>query len=164
VKLSMPVYFAQHIEARAFRSSSQEYAWQRSDLPAVFEYCRANAIAILGGEAWVVRRTNDCTADEPSEPLHNLDLHRRAEASVLGRTTTYVIYGDFRLRDGRSAVFSWSATPRSDDQMWVSYVSATIDETQQMIERRNIEADIIPEYVGDVYFNLVFEREDGTSF
>jgi hypothetical protein len=150
--------FPASVEATAFRMGS-EYAWQKKDLGPVFNYCAKALIAIAGGEAWVVRRLEDCQPDEPTEPIHNLDPHRSQKGSVMARTLGHVIYGIMPLRNGQSAVFSWDNRPREYDQPWQKHVSATIHETIDAIERGKLEADVVPEYAPYIYYNLIFEHE-----
>jgi hypothetical protein len=84
--------FPSDIDEKAFHLRN-ELAWQKKDLQAVFDYCLEADTAILGGEAWVVRRIADLTPDEP--PERNLDPRYRQDVSILGRTKEHVIYGIF---------------------------------------------------------------------
>ncbi|CAG1008636.1 hypothetical protein ANAEL_03699 [Anaerolineales bacterium] len=150
------------IEASAFRNHD-EYAWQKKDLQQVFDYCTEAAIAILGGEAWVVRRVEDCGPDEPTEPRHNLDPQRRNKGSVLGRSASHVIYGILPFRDGQTGVFSWNCQPRQNDQSWQEYAGVTVADTARIIEKSALESEVIEEHSAHVYYNLVFEYEDEAS-
>jgi hypothetical protein len=143
------------IEARAFRHRS-EYAWQRHDLAPVLDYCVEASIAIVGGEAWIVRRVDECAPDQPTEFSHNLDVKLSRKGSVLARSKDYVIYGGFPSKDGRFAVFSWSSRERAPGESWQDYVEVTAQETLQVIERGDLESDVVPEYSRRVYYNLVF--------
>jgi hypothetical protein len=152
-----------NIEATAFRCHT-EYAWQKKDLKPVFEFCIEAAIAIAGGEVWIVKQAKDCQPDEPTEFIHNLDSERNQKVVLLARTLNQVIYGTFPLRDGRSGVFVWSCEPRKSNQSWQEYAQETVMETAEIIEKGNLETDVIPDYSSSIYYNLIFEREDGTSF
>jgi hypothetical protein len=44
------------ITAKAFHSQSDEYAWQRADVLAAIEAISSNALAVLGGEVWIIQR------------------------------------------------------------------------------------------------------------
>lgn len=152
-----------NIEANAFHNHD-EYAWQKKDLQQVLDYCIEAAIAILGGEAWVVRRIEDCGPDEPTEFQHNLDSQRRSKGSVLARSASHVVYGILPFRDGQMGVFHWDSRPRQTDQPWQEYVGATVANTARMIENGMLESEVIEEYSAHVYYNLVFELEDETFF
>lgn len=155
--------FPTDIEASAFRMHD-ENAWQRKDLKRVFNHCIEASIAIIGGEAWVVRRIDDCGPDEPTEPQHNLDPSSRTKGAVLARSQTHVIYGILSFRDGQTGVFSWDCPPRQSKQPWQEYVRATVKETARIIENGRLELEVIDEHSAHVYYNLAFQREDGTSF
>ncbi|HEY77761.1 MAG TPA: hypothetical protein G4O09_01455 [Dehalococcoidia bacterium] len=155
--------FPENIEENAFRMRS-EYAWQKKDLEPVFNHCVKANIAILGGETWIVRRILECKSDEPTEPKHVFNPKYRQDVSLLGRTQTHVIYGIFPFRDGTNGLFPWSTISRSSEQAWQDYVIATVEETKDIITKGNIEERVIPEYSQQVYYNLCFMREDGSSF
>ena len=158
-----PSRFSRNIEAKAFRMRT-EYAWKKEHLLLVFEYCRKNMIAVIGCEAWVVRSVKDSNSDEPTEPIHNLDPVRNKKVSLLGRTSSHLIFGDFPLRNGTRVLFTFTTLPKHNDGTWLEYVESTIKETEAEIEEGNLEKDIIPEYSNSVYNNLRFKTEDGTSF
>jgi len=140
------------IEAAAFRTSSGEYAWRKQDLRRVLDYCLTSSIAILGGEAWIVRRLEDCGPDDPTEFRHNLDPQRREKGHVLARTRSHVVYGSLLFRDGRHEMFTWDLSGGSAS--WREYVERTVNETREIIESSNLEADVIPEYAPYVHYNL----------
>ena len=71
--------FPSNIEGKAFRLG-QEHAWQKTDIEAVFGYCIEANIAIIGGEAWVVRKIAELTPEEPFE--RNLDPRYRQDVTV----------------------------------------------------------------------------------
>lgn len=147
-----------HLETCAFRKNT-EYAWQKDDLAQVYDYCIAESIAILGGEAWVVLRVENMKSDEPTEFIHNLDPVRSENLTLLGRTRSHVIYGTFPFIDGGGGVFAWSNRCRAGDESWTDYVNRTVDETKMVIENGKLENYIVPEYASNVYYNLVFKSE-----
>jgi hypothetical protein len=154
--------FPEIIEASAFRLND-EYAWQKKNLQQVFDYCTQAAIAILGGEVWVVRQIEDCGQDDPTEPKHNLNPRYQNKGIVLGRSASHVIYGGLPFRDGQTGVVSWDCPSRQNNQSWQEYVDATVADTAHMIEKDTLESDLIEEYSAFIYYNLAFEREFETS-
>jgi hypothetical protein len=144
------------VEQKAFRLR-EEYAWQKKDLESIFDYFIKAGIAILGGEAWVVRKLVDLALDEPRQ--RNLDPKYRQDLSILSRTQTHVIYGNFPFQDGSSAVFSWDTSPRLSSQSWQDYVKMTVGETVEVIRKGDVERQVIPRYSENIYYNLVFEEE-----
>jgi hypothetical protein len=148
------------IEEKAFHLR-QEYAWQKEDLETVFDYCLKANIAILGGEAWVVRRITDLTPDEPFE--RNLDSRYRQDVSILSRTKTHVIYGIFPYQDGSNGVFAWDTHSRKDSQSWHDYVNMTVNESIDIIRRGNVERHVVQKYSDNIYYNLVFNPQENTS-
>ena len=146
--------FPVEIEEKSFRLRN-EYAWKRKDLQSVFEYCLKSDIAILGGEAWVIKRISELSPDEPYE--RNLDPKFRQDLTILSRTQTHVLYGIFPFKDGQSGVFSWSTRSRRIFDSWRNYVKRTIDESQEIIGRGDIEGQVIPKYSANIFHNLTFK-------
>lgn len=162
--MDQPQYFPPQIEVTAFRLINGEYAWRRSDLPKVFEYCSAANVAIVLGEVWVIRDIDNVAPDEPSEFIHNVDPRRNEKGYVFSRTDRHIVYSIFPLRSGETAILSWDVPPREPDQSWSEYVQITIDEQRRAIARLNVETEVVPQYSGDIHYNFMFEREDGTWF
>jgi hypothetical protein len=125
----------------------------------VLDYCVKAYIAVVGGEAWIVRRLDECTPGQPTEFSHNLDVKRGRQGSVMARTTDYVVYGGFPLKDGQLVVFSWSNRGRAQGESWQEFVKAMTRETLQVIERGDLESNVAAEYSRHLYYNLVFESE-----
>jgi hypothetical protein len=158
--MSLSARFPADVEAVAFRTAD-EYAWQKKDLHRVLECCLTSCVAILGGEAWVVRRLEDCSPDDPTEPKHNLDPLRREKGNVLARTKTHVVYGSLLLRDGRHEICAWDLyDARLRSKSWSEYVNTTINETWEVIQNMNLELEVIPKYAQHVYYNLTFDSQE----
>lgn len=140
----------------------EEFAWKKENINQVISFCSRQSIAIVSVEAWIVRKVEDCDDNEPILPIHNLDPTRNQLLSVLGRTQDYVIWGLFPLKNGKKTLLSWGLN--RDKQSWKGFVQKALTETKRIIFEGNLEEEIIPKYAPFVYYNLIFELEDGTSF
>jgi hypothetical protein len=147
------------IEDKAFRTL-HEYAWQKQDLKQLFGFCLEAQIAILGGEAWVVIKIPTSQPDEPSGQRHNIGTrfdHDRVVLAVLARTSDHVVYGIFPFKDGSSGLFSWDT--KKVGRTWHDYVEATVQGSESVINKGNLEQQVIPEYSQQIFYNFVFEEE-----
>jgi hypothetical protein len=157
--MTTSLHFPPNIAACTF-SLNDEFAWQKKDLPQVYKYCEQAKIAILYGEAWVVRLVADCGPNDPTLPRHSIDPRYEGRGSVLGRTATHVIYGILPCRDGSNGVFSWDCDSRQQRQTWQTYVKATLAETERIINNFAVESKVIEDYSPFVYYNLALQPED----
>jgi hypothetical protein len=132
-----------------------EYAWKRIHLLQVFNFCIANSIAVLGGEAWVVCPIQDIKLGDPD----NLE-----KGMILARTPTHVIYGVFPWKDGNNSVVSWDTDDLKQGKTWNEYARASVMKSISLIERLDVESNVIPEYSSLIYYNISFEKEDGNTF
>ena len=77
----------------------------------MFDFCIQAAIAIAGGEVWIVKQTEGYQPDKPTDFIHNLDPTRNQKAVLLARTSNHVIVGSFPFQDGGFGLFVWSHQP-----------------------------------------------------
>jgi hypothetical protein len=157
--MTTPIHFPPNIAACTFYLND-EFAWQKKDLPQVFEYCEQAKIAIPYGEAWVVRLVADCGPNDPTLPRHSIDPRYEGRGSVLGRTATHVIYGILPCRDGNNVVFGWGCGSRQERLSWQAYVKATLAEAKDSINKLAVESKVIEDYSPFVFYNLALQSED----
>jgi len=138
---------------------NDEIAWRKHDLQLVFDHLNAENIAVLGGEAWVVRNITDCAATDPTELIHNLDEQRSNRGTVLAKTTSHVVYAIFPGLNGQQILFSWECSDRIEGQSWADYSANTIRETAQAVIAANLEDGVIGEYADAIYYALEMAEE-----
>lgn len=152
----------ENILASAFQLH-EDLAWKKESLAAVFDFCIQASIAVTSVEAWIVRKVKDCAPDEPTLHIHNLDPERNKYLNVLGRTRDHVIWGLFPLKNGQMTLMSWGSSD-TIEKTWSSYVQKTVSAAREIIEKTNLEEEIVAKYAPFIYYNLIFELEDGTTF
>lgn len=135
-----------------------EYAWRREDIPYAVRALEIAGLAIVGGEAWVVRPKSECASHEPSSKQDNLNPEKRTHGLVLDETRDWVIYGVLPIRDGRPiASFTWDVEPKSTEETWETFVSRSATEVLAWIEAANVEDQVLPHLARSVFYNVVIE-------
>jgi hypothetical protein len=153
-----------NIENTAARLGN-EYAWRRADIPDAIRALEAAGLAIIGGEAWVVRRRCECASNEASSKLDNLDPDKCRSGFVLADPGDWVIYGILPTRAGGPlACFTWDVQARRPDEPWQVFVARSAAETLAWIEATNVEGLVMPHLARFVFYNVVFASEtDGAE-
>jgi len=141
-----------------------EYAWRRDDIPFAVRALETAGLAIVGGEAWVVRHKSECASHEPSSKQDNLNPEKRTHGLVLDETSDWVIYGVLPIRDGRPiASFTWDVEPKSTEETWESFVARAAAEVLAWIDTVKVEDQVLPHLARSVFYNVVIEPRSRTA-
>ncbi len=69
-----------------------------------------------------------------------------------------------KLKDGRTAVFSWDTGMKHEQESWEDFVDRCCVETLTAIRDLNVEQEVIDEHAGSIYYSLTwFDQSDYES-
>jgi hypothetical protein len=134
--------------AKAFRAYNGELAWVRSDVIEVSGILAAAGLAILGGEAWLVRYEGE----DWSTVLPQTDASPRA-----GYGSNW--YGIFPAAPGQlPGVYAWDFRERWQpaSETWEQFCGRAAAHTISVIMRLHPEEDVPPDLSPRVRYNLTY--------
>ncbi len=141
-----------------------ECAWRRTDMPNAVRALETAGLAIVGGEAWVVRHKSECAPNEPSAKQDNLNPEKRALGLVLDETSEWVIYGVLPTGQGEPlSSFTWDVKPKAIDETWDMFVARSAAEILDWIETTNVEDRVPPHLSRSVFYNVVIEPRSAAT-
>ncbi len=117
------------ISAAAFRSSSGEYAWRRSEIEVALLAIRDTGQAVLGGEVWRIAGSNQWNGLIPDRG------------------------------GGADGIWHWETAPRTASESWSKYCDRTAHESIDAVRRMAVEDATLQGLVDSLRFNVSFIDE-----